>query len=163
MNLNRKMTKKIIIALIALIISFLYIIQSYFLPINKVEVELSRCVDGDTAHFIVYEKDVTVRFLSIDAPESTNTFEAYGKVSAEYTCSRLENANVIELEFDRLADKDKYDRQLAWVWVDDTLLQADLIKKGYAEVAYLYENYKYNNDLLELEKQAQSNRVGLWK
>ena len=163
MNLNRRMTKKILLSLITLFIAIIYLVQSYFLPVQKIEVDLSRCVDGDTAHFIVHNEDVTVRFLSIDAPESTNIIETFGKASAEYTCSRLENASVIELEFDRLADKDKYDRQLAWVWVDDTLLQADLIQKGYAEVAYLYENYKYNNDLLELEKQAQSNRVGLWK
>lgn len=35
---------------------------------------------------------------------------------------------VLELEFDKVADKkDKYDRYLAWIWIDDELLQNLLV------------------------------------
>ena len=67
------------------------------------------------------------------------------------------------MEYDPNSTKqDKYGRILAWVYVDDSLLQKELVKKGYAKVAYLYGDYKYTKSLQLLEKKAKSNKVGLW-
>ena len=61
-----------------------------------------------------------------------------------YTCSELKKADNIYLEFDENSDKlDRYNRYLAWVFVDDDLLQYKIVKKGLAKVAYLYDDYKY--------------------
>lgn len=133
---------------------------------DKVNVTFSKCVDGDTAKVILNKKEVTVRFLAVDTPETshpTKGEEPYGKEAKEYTCNSLKESKKIELEFDNNSDKtDKYDRYLAWVWVDDYLLQDNLIKKGLAEVAYLYDDYKYTSLLEEHQTLAKLNKVGKW-
>jgi len=57
---------------------------------------------------------------------------------------------------------DNYDRLLAWIWVDGQLLNYMLAARGYADVKYLYDDYKYNDDLLDAEHLAQSNNLGVW-
>ncbi len=134
--------------------------------LEKTEVKLSSCVDGDTAKFILNDEEIKVRFLAIDTPETkhpTKGEEPYGKEAKNYTCYALNNAQTIELEFDNNSDKkDKYDRYLAWIWVDGYLLQDNLIKEGLAEVAYLYGDYKYTSLLQEHETIAKLDKVGIW-
>lgn len=110
-----------------------------------------RCTDGDTAHFLVQGKDERVRFLAIDAPE-INTEE--GQKAADYACGLLMEAETIELEFDTASNqRDQYDRLLAWIFVDDQLLQLQLVKQGMAQVAYLYGDYRYTSLLKKAERE----------
>lgn len=133
---------------------------------EKVEVKFSKCVDGDTAKFILKKKEITARFLAVDTPETvhpTKGEEPFGKDASNYTCEKLKNAKKIILEYDDGSDKtDKYDRHLVWVFYDNVLLQEDLIKLGYAKVAYLYGNYKYTEDLQNEELIAKSDKKGIW-
>ena len=62
---------------------------------TKQKVTLSKCTDGDTAHFIIKGKDTTVRFLAINAPEYTKEKEPYGKEASAYVCDALTNAKTI--------------------------------------------------------------------
>lgn len=145
-------------------------ISIFFMCINfvyaKETVKLSKCVDGDTFRAIINNKEYTIRMLAIDTPESVkaNTdIEYYGKESSEYTCKKLTNAKKIELEYDEKSDKfDKYDRLLAWVFIDNKLLQEELVEKGYAKVAYLYNDYKYNDILKEKQELASAKEIGIW-
>lgn len=131
---------------------------------ERVNVTFSKCVDGDTIKVIMDDKEETVRFLAIDTPETkhpTKGEEPYGKEASNYTCNRVKEAQKLELEFDANSDKkDKYDRYLAWIFVDDNLLQAELIKNGLAEVAYLYGDYKYTDLLKDYEQTAINSKVG---
>lgn len=147
-----------------------FIFLCLFININvfaeEIEVKLSKCVDGDTAKFIYKDEVITARFLAIDTPESVHPTigeEPYGKEASNYTCSTLEKAEEIILEFDSNSDKtDKYDRYLVWVFVDGKLLQKQLISKGYAEVAYLYDDYKYTDELENAQEKAKDKKVGIW-
>ena len=146
------------------------IISIFFLAINQVyakeEVKFSKCVDGDTIKVLLDNKEYTVRMIAIDTPESvhpTKGVEYYGKEASDYTCEKITNAKKIELEYDDNSEKmDKYDRLLAWVFVDDTLLQSLLVENGYAKVAYLYEDYKYTDKLEELQELASAKNIGIW-
>ncbi len=133
---------------------------------ETIEVKFSDCVDGDTAKFIYNDEEITARFLAIDTPETvhpTKDDEAYGKEASEYTCEKIKNAEVLELEYDEDSDKlDKYNRHLVWVFVDGELLQKKLVSKGYASVAYLYGDYKYTSELEEAEQDAEDNKLGIW-
>lgn len=147
---------------------FIFII--FILPIANVyaneEVTFSKCVDGDTFKVILNEEEYTVRMLAVDTPETvhpTKGVEYYGKEASNYTCDKLTNAKKIELEYDANSDKnDKYDRLLAWVFVDDELLQELLVENGYAKVAYLYDDYKYTNLLEEKQELASAKNIGIW-
>ena len=132
----------------------------------KETVKYAGCVDGDTIKVTIKKEVKTVRLLAVDTPESAkpeNEIEYYGKESSEYTCSRIKKAKKIELEYDANSDKvDKYDRLLAWVFVDDKLLQTELVEKGYAKVAYLYGDYKYTDILKEKQEKASAKSIGIW-
>lgn len=132
----------------------------------KEEVKFSKCVDGDTIKVLIKNKEKTVRLLAVDTPESVHPkkgVEYYGKEASEYTCNTITNAKKIELEYDSNSDKeDKYGRLLAWVFVDDYLLQDLLIQNSYAEVAYLYGDYKYTSLLQDHQSVAETKNEGIW-
>lgn len=144
----------------------------FFIGINVIEakekVTLSSCVDGDTIKILLKneEKIYTVRMLAIDTPESVHPqkeVEYYGKEASEYTCELVTNAKKIEIEYDENSDKlDKYERLLVWVFVDGELLQKKLIENGYAKVAYLYDDYKYTEELLAIQEKTSAKNIGIW-
>lgn len=133
---------------------------------SRKTVEFVDCVDGDTIKVNIDGKKTTVRFLAVDTPETvhpTKGEEPFGKDASNYTCERVKNAQTLELEFDPKSDEyDKYDRALAWVWADDSLLQKDLISKGFAKVDYLYGDYIHTEELQEAESIAKKNEIGIW-
>ena len=155
--------KKIVLLIITVVIIVSYVFITNYNNMDRVEVKLVSCIDGDTARFIVNGKEEKVRFLGIDTPESTNTQEEYGMDASNYTCDMLKSTNNIYLEFDINSDRyDKYDRLLAWVFIDNNNLSELLLSKGYAEVKYIYGNYKYISDLCKVQKQAYNNNFGIW-
>ncbi len=132
----------------------------------KVEVKFSKCVDGDTAKFFLDGNEITTRFLSIDTPETVHpnkSVEAYGKEASSYTCNTLKTAKKIYIEYDNFEKYDKYNRHLVWVFADEELIQERLVKLGYAQVAYLYNDYKYVSNLQILQEVAQEKKIGIWE
>ena len=152
------------------IIRFIIVSFVIFIPISikannneRIVVTLNKCVDGDTAWFNINNETLKARFLAIDTPESTTKIEEYGKEASNYTCNELKNANKIEIEYDENSDKtDKYKRILVWVFVDNELLQEKIINEGLAEVAYLYGDYKYTNNLKLAQNEAKAKNIGIW-
>lgn len=153
--------KKLIVTLLTCFIFILNVNAG-----DKDIVALNKCIDGDTASFNLNSKIIKVRFLAIDTPESVSTKvdkELYGEEASTFTCNLLSNADIIELEYDNNSDKlDKYNRYLAWVWVDNKLLQDEIISNGYAEVKYLYGEYKYTSLLQKHQKIAKDRKLNIW-
>lgn len=141
----------------------LFILNVELVSAEKIEVTLKKCVDGDTAYFNLNEKEIKTRFLAIDTPESTKEIEPHGKQASTFTCNKLKKAKKIEIEYDPKSDKkDKYDRDLVWVFVDGYLLQDLIIKEGLGEVAYLYNEYKYVDILKEHQEIAKVSKLNMW-
>jgi micrococcal nuclease len=134
-------------------------------PGERYDVTLIKCIDGDTANFMVDGVETKVRFLYIDTPESTTQVEPYGKEAAAYVEERLTSANSITLETNLDGDLyDKYDRMLAWVFVDGELLQVDIAEHGYVEKFYDYGyDYRYANDIEEANQQAKDEGKGIYQ
>ena len=150
--------KKIIFILICFFTFILFVDAS-----EKQIVTLEKCIDGDTAWFNLDNKKIKTRFLAIDTPESTNKIEKYGKDASNFTCNELKSANVIEIEYDKNSDKlDKYNRHLVWVFTDNELLQEKIVKKGLAEIKYIYGDYKYLDILNDAQDEAKKNKLNIW-
>ena len=149
-----------------IIVFLMVILTTTNVKAETVKVKLKKCVDGDTARFVIDNEVKSTRFLAINTPEikhGKKQAEAYGVEASKYTCKKLKNAKKIELEYDDNSDKtDKYGRVLAWVFVDEELLQDDLVKNGYAEVKYLYGDYKYTSKLQKSEKKAKKEKLNMW-
>ncbi len=139
----------------------------YIKPMNTfTEVQFSKCIDGDTASFIINKEEKTVRFLAINTPEvggGLEKEEPFGKEASTFTCEKLKKAKKIVLEFDSNSDKeDKYGRILAFVYVDDELLESLLIENGLAEIKYVYGDYSHLDELKKIESIAKDNKIGIW-
>lgn len=140
---------------------FLLLIPLNVFALDKVKLE--KCIDGDTASFIYKNEIYKFRFLAIDTPESTTQIEEYGPEASEYTCSALKNASKIEIEFEDNSEiKDKYDRYLAYIFVDGELLQEKLLYNGLADLKYNKKNYKYSNRLENANNHAKDELIGIY-
>ncbi len=115
---------------------------------------VTHTIDGDT---IEIEGGYHVRYIGIDAPEKGEPF--YGEATEA-------NRNLVEgkkvyLEKD-VEDKDDNGRLLRYVWLDNIMVNAELVKLGYA-YSYSYPpNTKYQQYFLQLEKEAREQKLGLW-
>lgn len=143
------------------------------------EVEFVRVVDGDTIVVKLDGKDTKIRLLCINTPESVHLDKSknnvYGKKASKYTKKLLEDTEYVYLEFDEERE-DIYGRTLAYVWLSDDdidtaankdikkyMLNAILVKAGYA-VTVVYEPNKLHADYFyKLQNTAKKNKVGLWK
>jgi len=152
------MKKVIIIIVILLLFLIAYLLV---LTDDKIKVQLDKCVDGDTAWFKINNSRKKYRFLSIDTMELDTEF---GKSTSHYVCNLLSNANNIEIEYSKYGErKDKYNRELVFVYIDNELLQQKLVDKGYAKLKYVYAKYEYLDNLIKLESIAKNKKLGLWK
>jgi micrococcal nuclease len=48
--------------------------------------------------------------------------------------------------------RDRYGRLLAYVWAGDTMVNAELVRLGYAQVMTVPPNVKYQRLFLELQR-----------
>lgn len=149
------------------VILIILLMYPFFVFAKTDVVKYDKCIDGDTIKVKRNGEIITVRLLAINSPELENSnkeSEYYAKEASDYTCNLIKNAKEIKLEYDEKSDeKDKYDRVLAWVYVDNYLLNDTLVRNGYAKVAYVYDNYKYVDLLKEHESIAKKERLGIWK
>lgn len=129
-------------------------------------VSLSSCVDSESARFIRGVLEIKTKFIGIQSEEKINDSmddEINGSLVNDYVCSILTNAKTIRIEYEPfLKEEDKFGRIQVWVFVDDVLLQEDLIKNGYARAMYLEDNYLYTNKLKEAQKYAKEQKLGVW-
>lgn len=139
------------------------------------DILVTRVVDGDT---IQLESGERVRLIGIDTPEmhesdklyrdsrkarqDTETIKALGKKAYGFTRGLLEGKRV-RLEFD-VERKDRYGRLLAYVYLkDNTLVNAEIVKQGYASLMTYPPNVKYVDELRKLYQEARENKRGLWQ
>lgn len=130
--------------------------------------KVQKVVDGDTFYIKKDGKDVKVRLIGVDAPESVapsasgkeNTKE--GEIAAAYLKELIDGKNVY-LEYD-LDDYDQYGRLLAYVYKSDqkTMVQRLLLSDGMATVVTYQPNVKYSDEFLELQRKARSESRGFW-
>jgi len=58
--------------------------------------------------------------------------------------------------------RDRYGRLLAYVWVGQQFINAELVRQGYAEAATYPPNVRYYATFIELQRQARLAALGLW-
>jgi micrococcal nuclease len=120
---------------------------------------LLRVIDGDTLELSTGE---TVRLIGVDTPETKDPrqpVEAFGKEASAFTTQLVEGKH-IHLEFD-VQRLDQYQRLLAYVYVGDVMLNAELVRQGYAQVATFAPNVKHQGLFLKLQREAREARRGL--
>lgn len=145
----------------------IFIFILILLPISvkaqqKDVVTLSTCVDANQARFMNGLTEVKVKFIGIST-DDTILIDGKDFSVADYICSLLKKSKKITLEYEPNLKEDQFGRVQAWVFVDNVLVQENLTKNGYIKPAFVEKNYKYFNKMVESEKKAKENNIGLWK
>ncbi len=127
-------------------------------------VKVDRVVDGDTAKVFYAGESEYVRYIGIDTPESVKPqtpVECYGEEAKRFNEELLDRNARVRLVFDR-EKRDQYGRLLAYVYSGSTLLQAELLKRGYATVLEVPPNTARAEQFANWEDEARERGRGLW-
>jgi micrococcal nuclease len=131
---------------------------------STVTVNVDRVVDGDTAKVWLNGHQEYVRYIGIDTPESVKPdypVECYGEEAKQFNRQLLDRSSRVKLVFDR-ERRDQYGRLLAYVYSGGTLLQAELLERGYATTLEVPPNTAKADQFTELEDEAREAGRGLW-
>jgi micrococcal nuclease len=128
-------------------------------PCGETEATVTRVIDGDT---IELESGVRVRYLLVNAPETTNGHDdCYGQNAAQFNSDLVLNKTV-HLSYDEQCT-DQYGRSLAYVTVDGQEVNSLLVQRGYACVLYIPPDGAARADeFMALQLDAKNARRGLW-
>ena len=138
-----------------LIFTFLLIFSSL---VSAETYTVSRVIDGDSIELSNGEQ---VRYIGIDTPEFHNGVpDPYAQEAYEIN-KKLVEGKEVRLELD-VQKRDKYNRILAYVYVDDLFVNAYLIENGYTQILTIPPDVTYQDLFLSLERKARENKAGLW-
>ena len=120
---------------------------------------VERVIDGDT---IVLPGDVRIRYLLVNAPETTNGHDdCYGSNAARFN-SDLVLGKTVQLTYDTEC-QDMFGRTLAYVSVADQDVNRLLIERGYACVLHIPPDGDDRADEFKaLQAAAKTSKRGLW-
>ncbi|WP_433713735.1 thermonuclease family protein [Nocardia sp. CA-084685] len=126
---------------------------------------VSRVVDGDTVSIQKDGKQVKVRMVGLDTPETWDPHKAaqcFGVEASNHAKQVLTGKQVLVKPDSSQDSTDKYGRLLAYVWVDGALFNLDQIAQGFGH-AYTYQTpYQYQREFRAAERHARDNQLGLW-
>lgn len=123
-----------------------------------------RVMDGDTIAVRVDKRVLTVRYIGTntrDARSPGDSLDAGPTEAAEFNRA-LVLGQTVRLEMDT-QEKDAQGRLLAYVYVGDVMVNAELVANGYAEVAIKPPNVKHEEMFQHLQRQARMLKVGRWR
>jgi micrococcal nuclease len=125
---------------------------------------VAQVIDGDTIRVLRQGHRLTVRLIGVDAPETRHPrkpVEPFG-LEATATARRMLAERWVTLEYEEGKGRDKYDRALAYVRLDDgTLFNREIIRLGYARVFRRFP-FRFKEAFLAAEKEARQAGRGLW-
>lgn len=122
-----------------------------------------RIVDGDTIHVRLGERLERVRYIGVNTPEvhHPSKGEQPGGREAAVVNRELVNGRRVRLELDA-QPRDRHGRLLAYVWVDETMVNAELVRRGFAQVMTVPPNVRHQTLFLRLQREARAAGRGLW-
>ena len=127
---------------------------------------VARVIDGDTVELADGRR---LRYLGINAPEVRHRRgqdwvyapEPFAEEAAAANRALVEGRPV-RLEYDARR-QDRYGRLLAHVYVGETLVGGELLRRGLARVLIIPPNTRRAAEFEALQRQARQARVGLWR
>jgi len=142
-------------------------------PLDEGTYEVVRVVDGDTLvvrapnarnAVVRHQRGVKLRLLGIDCPETVkpnHPIEPWGPEATEFT-KRFIAGSPIRLQLDQRRI-DQYERYLAYVFVDDQMLNEELVRAGLAHVSiFSGDSQTMTRRLRAAEDEAKLQSLGIW-
>lgn len=136
----------------AFLIAACLLIASIVYAGYEFEAKVVRVLDGDTIEVLFDNQTRKIRLAQIDAPEKSQAFGQRSKQSL----SDLVFGKHIQVAVET---KDRYGRLVGRIYYGSIDVNAEQIRKG---MAWVYTKYATDQSFFEIEKEARSDRRGLW-
>ncbi len=123
-----------------------------------------KVLSGDTIHVFVNGEVEGVRYIGVIAPEpgeGDQAGEPQGSEALRFNRG-LVSAKNVRLELDA-QERDPEGRLLAYVWLGDVMVNAEIVGRGYGQVVGGSPNVRYQEMLLRRQQEARTARLGIWK
>ena len=120
------------------------------------DMTVTEVVDGDTFYLGNGDK---VRMLGINTPESGRP---YSEEATEFLTNMILGKEVSLVNDSKNGDSDSYGRLLAHVYVDDTFVNYEIIKAGFAFWYPYTSGTDFDSEYEEAQDYASNNMAGLW-
>ncbi len=124
---------------------------------------VTRVVDGDTIEARIDGEVEDVRYIGVDTPETVKPgtpVQCFGSRASAFN-HRLVERRRVRLVFGA-ERRDVYGRLLAYVYLGERFVNADLVRRGLARTLTIAPNDRFAPLLKELELQAARAGRGLW-
>ena len=135
------------------IVLFILILCSYA---NSLELigKVVKVSDGDTVTILTEDKTQhKIRLNDIDAPEKK---QAFGNKSKDNLANYIAGKTVT-VEYTKT---DRYKRVLGTIYYNNTDINLQQVKDGYA---WVYKQYSNKQNYIKAEREARSSKKGLWR
>lgn len=124
---------------------------------------VTRVIDGDTIEVEIDGTTYDVRYIGIDTPETVHPdkpVQCFGP-EASARNKELVEGQMVGLEKD-VSETDRFGRLLRYVWVGDEMVNAALVRDGYAQVSTFPPDVRHQDLFLQLQREAREAGRGLW-
>ena len=124
---------------------------------------VTRVVDGDTVEVRLDGTEEDVRYIGVDTPETVkpdNPVECFGPQASSFN-HRLVERRRVRLVFG-VERRDVYGRLLAYVYLGDRFVNAELVRRGLARTLTIPPNDRFAGRFKRLEIAAARAGLGLW-
>jgi len=132
-------------------------------PHGGEQAQVTRVVDGDTIEVLMAGTTYKVRYIGVDTPETVDPRRpvgCFGREASERN-RQLVEGKTVALEKD-ISETDKYERLLRYVWVGGEMVNATLVREGYAMAITYPPDVKYQDLFRSLQEEARDAGLGLW-
>ncbi|MCS6886248.1 MAG: thermonuclease family protein [Acidobacteriota bacterium] len=133
---------------------------------QMLEVEVIKVVDGDTIKVRRKgERNLqTVRLIGLDAPECSSREregqEPFGTMAQQYLSVAI-TRKIVRIETD-VQKENEAGELLGYVWLDDRLMNEEMLKQGLAMLATEPPNIKYVERFQKAQRAARESGRGIW-
>ena len=124
---------------------------------------VSRVVDGDTVEVQLDGREEDVRYIGVDTPETVKPdtpVQCFGPQASAFNHGLVEHRRV-RLVFGE-ERRDVYGRLLAYVYLGERFVNAELVRRGLARTLFIPPNLRFADRFKRLEITAARAGRGLW-
>jgi len=131
--------------------------ESYF------EGQVDKVIDGDT---ILLRGGTIIQYMGIDTPEARSMQPLFSEIANKALAlnQQLVEKKRVRLELVEGVSTTETSRKYAYVFVGGQMVNAVMLKKGYAIISATYPpDEKYETYFSQCQEEACSGQLGLWK
>lgn len=128
---------------------------------NAVEGHVVHIADGDTITVRIDGQDFRLRYIGINAPEmDSEAQKALAEQASELNRRLVEGQSVVL--YRDTSETDRFERLLRYVFVDDTFVNFELVRRGLARAHDYPPDTACSDALEDAEQQARQDGLGIW-